>query len=182
MIHLGSGLTRKQRSLVIIVIVLLVYVAFGALCNTLIRDLTFIDGLYFTVVTIETIGYGDIAPNSTGSRLFVCFYMVFGILNIGIAVGMCRETILEGLEVGYRKRVHKMRLRRQEARRFRRWEARWRKAVEWRLKDKGLSVWIPDGQLEHEDVHFVGLEGPQDGAGETHWVRKWLETIGGEKP
>lgn len=157
---------------------LLVYVAFGALCNTLIQDLTFIDGLYFTVVTIETIGYGDITPNSTGARVFVCLYMVFGILNIGLAVGMCRETILEGLEVGYRKRVHRMRLRRQEARRFRRWEARWRKAVEWRLKEKDLPVWVPDGHLEHEDVHFVGLEGPQDGAGETHWVRKWFEGVG----
>ncbi|KAK7685004.1 hypothetical protein QCA50_011839 [Cerrena zonata] len=178
----GSGLTRKQRALVIIVIVLLVYVAFGALCNTLIQDLTFIDGLYFTVVTIETIGYGDITPNSTGARIFVCLYMVFGILNIGIAIGMCRETILEGLEVGYRKRVRRMRLRRQEARRFRRWEARWRKAVEWRLKAKGLSVWVPDQHLDNEDVHFVGLEGPQDGAGETHWVKKWFETIGIWKP
>ncbi|KAI0074973.1 voltage-gated potassium channel [Panus rudis PR-1116 ss-1] len=174
----GSGLTRKQRSLVIIVMVLLVYVAFGALCNTFIQDLTFIDGLYFTVVTIETVGFGDITPNNTGARVFTCCYMVFGIINIGVAIGMTRETILEGLEVGYRKRIRRMRLRRREARRFRRWEARWRNAVEWRLKEKGLPVWVPDDRYDDEGVHFVGLDKPLSGAGEMHWLRRWLRSIG----
>ncbi|CAL1708783.1 unnamed protein product [Somion occarium] len=177
----GSGLTRKQRSLVIIVMILLVYIALGALCTSLIQDLTFINGLYFTVVTIETIGFGDITPNTTGARIFVCHYLVFGILIIGITIGMCRETILESLEVGYRKRMRRMRTHRREARRFRRWEARWTRAVEWRLKEKGLPVWIPDQHSDHEHVRFVGLEGLQDETKETHWMRKWLGSIGSLK-
>lgn len=56
----GSGLTPKQRKLVIIVMMLLVYIAIGALVfNFLIPDLIFQDALYFTVVSIETIGFGD---------------------------------------------------------------------------------------------------------------------------
>lgn len=161
---------------------LLVYVAFGALCNSLIQDLTFIDGLYFTTVTIETIGFGDITPNTTGARLFVCCYMVFGIINIGLVVGMCRETVLEALEVGYRRRIQKMRLRRREARRFRKWETRWRRAVEWRLKERGLPVWVHDRHMQHEGIHFVGLSGPGAGVSEAHWFRKFLETRGLKKP
>lgn len=174
----GSGLTRKQRSLVIIVIVLLLYIAFGALVNSLIMDLTFINGLYFTTVTLETIGFGDIVPTTTGARVFTCCYMVFGILNIGVAVTMCRETVLEGLEVGYRKRWKKLRKRRREARRFRRWELRWQRAVEWRLKSLGLPVWVHDRHYEHEGVKFTGLTPELDGTGEDHWTRKWLESIG----
>ncbi|RDX54769.1 hypothetical protein OH76DRAFT_995744 [Lentinus brumalis] len=140
----GSGLTRKQRALMIIVIVLLVYVAFGALINSLVLHLSFIDGLYFTVVCIETIGFGDIAPHSTGARVWVCFYVSVGIINIGVAIAMCRETILEGLEIGYRRRLRNLRQRRRDARRFRRWEARWQRAVEFRLREAGNPIWVPD--------------------------------------
>lgn len=162
----------------IIVITLLVYIAFGALVNSFLLNLNFIDGLYFTVVTIETIGFGDIVPDDTGSRVFTCFYMAFGILLVGIAVAMTRETVLEGLEVGYRKRLRNLKLRRREARRFRHWEVRWRRAVEWRLKEAGKPLWAPDVHASKEEVRFVGLDGDKDGAGEVHWMRKWLETLG----
>ena len=53
---IGSGLTHKQRSLVIIVIVLLCYIALGALVLSVMMKLNFIDALYLAVVSIETIG------------------------------------------------------------------------------------------------------------------------------
>ncbi|EKM56497.1 uncharacterized protein PHACADRAFT_194104 [Phanerochaete carnosa HHB-10118-sp] len=177
----GSGLTRRQRALVIIVILLLVYIAFGALVNTFLLSLNFIDSLYFTIVTIETIGFGDITPVSAGSRVFACFYMAFGILMVGIAVAMTRETVLEGLELGYRKRLRNLQLRRREARRFRHWEARWRRAIVWRLKEAGKPIWAPDTQASQEDVRFIGLSGGRDGAGEVHWMRRWMETLGMKK-
>lgn len=167
--------------MVIIVIVLLVYIAFGALVNSLLLSLNFIDGLYFTVVTIETIGFGDIHPLNTGTRIFTCCYMAFGIINVGVAVAMTRETVLEGLDLGYRKRVRNLRLRRREARRFRRWEARWQRAVVWRLKEKGKEVWVSDDCFPLEGVHFVGLSGEQRGAGEVHWMKRWMESLGVKK-
>lgn len=178
MYTLGSGLTRRQRALVIIVIVLLVYIAFGALVNSLIMDLNFVDGLYFTVVTIETIGFGDIHPTNTAQRVFTCCYMAFGIINVGVAVAMTRETVLEGLDLGYRKRLRTLRLRRREAQRFRRWEVRWRRAVEWRLKESGQPLWISDRKYPEEDVRFVGLTSEKDGTGEIHWMKMWLESLG----
>ncbi|KAI0790498.1 hypothetical protein C8Q75DRAFT_806406 [Abortiporus biennis] len=167
----GSGLTRKQRSLAIVVMTLLIYMALGALAQSFLRDLSFIDGLYFTVVTIETIGFGDITPLSTGDRIFTCFYLVFGIFLIGLSIGMIRETVLEGLEIGYRRRLQNMRDRRREARRFRRWEARWKRAVEFRLKEQGLPVWVHDQFINREGIRFVGLHGIQAGTGEGHWLK-----------
>lgn len=92
-------MTRKQRSLVIIVIVLLCYIAFGALINSFLivseivvysfhhlnslQHLDFIDALYYTIVSIETVGFGDIVPLSTGARIFTCAYVAFGIVNLG---------------------------------------------------------------------------------------------------
>lgn len=40
--------------------------------------------LYFSAVTITTLGYGDILPNSTLVRVLVMFETIFGVLIIGI--------------------------------------------------------------------------------------------------
>ena len=53
---IGSGLTHKQRSLLIIIIVLLCYVSFGSLVQARLLKIAFIDALYFSVLSIETIG------------------------------------------------------------------------------------------------------------------------------
>ncbi|KAF7313871.1 Tandem pore domain k+ channel [Mycena chlorophos] len=138
----GSGLTRRQRSLAILVIVLLAYIALGSLIHSLLLELNFIDAMYFSLVSIETIGFGDIRPTSTGARIFTCVYAVFGIVTIALAVGLMRETVLEGLEISYRKRVQAVRQRRKIVRWRKRVSNRWREAVEWRLREDGKPVWV----------------------------------------
>ncbi|KZT00659.1 uncharacterized protein LAESUDRAFT_665671 [Laetiporus sulphureus 93-53] len=175
----GSGLTRKQRSLVVLVIILLMYIAIGALISSELMSLTYIDGLFFVTVSIETIGFGDIVPYSTGARVFTCFYIAFGIIILGIVISLTRDTLLEGFEVGYRKRLRGLRARRREARRFRRWQARWRDAVEWRLRAQGSPVWIPDSEWQHQvhNIRFVGLGGATASgaeAGKDSWFRRFL--------
>ena len=79
----GSGITRRQRSLVIITMIFLSYVAFGALLSSLMMSLTFLNGLFFTIVTTLTIGFGDIVPVTPAQRFVVCLYAVFGIIILG---------------------------------------------------------------------------------------------------
>lgn len=168
----GSGLTRKQRSLVVLVIILLMYIALGAWINSVLLHLNYINGLYFTVVSIETIGFGDIVARSAGARVWVCVYNVFGVVTLGIVISLCRETVLEGLDIGYRKRLRVLRERRSEARRFRKWQTRWRRAIEWRLRRQGSTVWVSDAQWrEEQGVRFVGLG---EGAGASSWLMRFV--------
>ena len=37
-----------------------------------------VDAIYLTVVTISTVGYGDISPSTEGMRVFTCVYILFG--------------------------------------------------------------------------------------------------------
>jgi potassium channel subfamily K len=141
----GSGLTRKQRSLVIIDIIFLSYTALGALLSSLMMHLTFIDGLYFTIVTNLTIGFGDITPNSPVERGVTCLHAAFGIVILGSAVRLIGETVIESLEIGYRLRVREYRRRRRERQKWVRECARWRDACETRLSAKGVPVWVPAG-------------------------------------
>lgn len=45
----------------------------------LVEDLDWIDSLYFSVVTISTVGYGDISPETVPGKLFTMAYVVVGI-------------------------------------------------------------------------------------------------------
>ncbi|KAJ8087654.1 Potassium channel [Marasmius tenuissimus] len=140
----GSGLTRKQRSLLIIVIILLCYIALGALIHCILLSIKFVDALYFTICSIETIGFGDVLPVTTGARVFTCTYATFGIVNLALAVGLARETVIEALEVAYRKRLGDVRERRKRGNWRRRVGVRWREAVEWRLREMEREVWVLD--------------------------------------
>jgi hypothetical protein len=107
-------------------------------------SLTFLNGLFFAIVTTLTVGFGDIVPSSTGQRIVVCLYAVFGIIILGSAIRLTSEAILEGLEIGYRRRLTEYRRRRRERKRERQQVRRWRAAVEKRLVERRLDVWTPE--------------------------------------
>lgn len=53
--------------------------------------------LYFTMVTLATIGFGDIAPRSDGARVAVMVQIVFNVVVIGVTVrvivGMVKRRV-----------------------------------------------------------------------------------------
>ncbi len=48
------------------------------------EPLTIIQSVYFSVVTITTLGYGDIAPQTEPARILAALEAVFGIVTIGL--------------------------------------------------------------------------------------------------
>ncbi|AXG74685.1 two pore domain potassium channel family protein [Flavobacterium arcticum] len=51
----------------------------GTIAYHFIEGWSYIDSLYFSVVTLTTIGFGDFAPQTDSGKLFTVFYIVMGI-------------------------------------------------------------------------------------------------------
>ena len=43
------------------------------------EDWSYIKSFYFSVVTLTTVGYGDLYPTTDGGRLVTAFYILFGV-------------------------------------------------------------------------------------------------------
>jgi voltage-gated potassium channel len=67
---------REFRALLILVVVILLV---GTLFYMRWEHWTWIDALFFCVVTLTTIGYGDKIPTTPGTKLFTIFYIFLGI-------------------------------------------------------------------------------------------------------
>src|SRR5215210_1848234 len=61
-----------------------VTLASGTLFYSSVEGWTLLDSLYFSVITLTTVGYGDFSPSTTAGKIFTMFYIFIG---IGIILG-----------------------------------------------------------------------------------------------
>ena len=74
----------------------MLYIALGVAVFVFIEKWRFIDALYFIVVTLTTVGYGD--QDAYGSRsimLFQAIYALVGIMLVGSSLGIVAAEVVE---------------------------------------------------------------------------------------
>ncbi len=63
-------------------------IAIGTVVYHILEGWSWIDCLYFSVVTLATVGYGDLHPTTDGAKLFTVAYILIG---IGILAAFASE-------------------------------------------------------------------------------------------
>lgn len=53
--------------------------AFGTIVYHYLEDWSWVESLYFVVVTLTTVGYGDLHPTTEISRLFTILFILIGV-------------------------------------------------------------------------------------------------------
>ena len=71
------------------------------------EDWTVIEALYFSVVTLTTVGYGDLSPTSDGTQIFTIIYLLTGLGVLVALLGSVAEHYVrqKGESGGARERL-----------------------------------------------------------------------------
>lgn len=67
-----------RRRLQIFLAIFLLIAIIGTFGFMMLEDLTFTEALYYNIVTMSTVGYGDIHPTKQASRMFSIFLIIMG--------------------------------------------------------------------------------------------------------
>ncbi|AZJ35163.1 potassium channel family protein [Tenacibaculum singaporense] len=71
-------------------------VSIGVLGYMLFFEYSFIDALYMTIITISTIGFGEVHPFGTGEKLFTIGLIISSLFIFGYAVSSFSEYLISG--------------------------------------------------------------------------------------
>lgn len=96
-----------------VAIILMVYLGVGTLIFYLVRNQIkgmkterFLDALYFTIVTMTTVGYGDLVPNSDLTKLLACAFVFSGMALMGLILSKAADYLVEKQELLLIKAMH----------------------------------------------------------------------------
>lgn len=90
---------RTQLMVTIAIITILGLLLMGTIIYAFLEGWTLVDSLYFTAITLTTIGYGDLYPTNPTSKLFTVFFVFAG-------VGTLLFSLSVVVEYNFKKRIH----------------------------------------------------------------------------
>jgi hypothetical protein len=82
----------------VFLVALLVVLVLGILGLMIIEDLSLADALYFTIVTVATVGYGDIHPATTAGKILALVLIITGVGTFLGVVANATEIMLNRRE------------------------------------------------------------------------------------
>lgn len=89
---LETGLGNVARGLALLLGVVII----GTIGFMIIEDYPFLDAVYMTIITISTVGYGEVRRLDTAGHVFVILLIVMGIMVVGYTVTALGRAVVEG--------------------------------------------------------------------------------------
>src|SRR5215467_2594183 len=91
-----ASMKRIPTGLIFATFALLLVVLIGTLGYHFLEGWSLLDALFMTVITMATVGYGEIHPLSQNGRIFTIFMILGSVATVGYAVSVIGAFIIEG--------------------------------------------------------------------------------------
>lgn len=88
------NLTSSQRRIMLQNVLLMIWVGLGGLLFSCLLNMRYTDAIYYCVVTVTTIGLGDVVPFTTLSRALILPYALVGVVYLGLIVTTISSVFL----------------------------------------------------------------------------------------
>ena len=85
-----------MRKYILFIAPLLIFLLIGPAGYIFLEGTSFLDGFYLTIITISTVGYGDIAPTTAAGRLFTVLLIFSGVGYVMYMFTQIAEAMVEG--------------------------------------------------------------------------------------
>ena len=99
----------KTRNLIFATIMLTLIVSMGTAGYMILEKWNFLDSLYMTVITLTTVGFGEVHPVSDQGRILTMTILVSGLGVVGYLIGTLTQIVVEGqlLRIMGRKKLER---------------------------------------------------------------------------
>jgi voltage-gated potassium channel len=99
-----------QQQIIRPIIVIIFVISFGTIGYSIIERWNPFDSLYMTIITLTTVGYGEVHPLSKAGKFFTIILILSGVGAMLYALGSGAKTLIEGelREILGRKKVSKI--------------------------------------------------------------------------
>ena len=84
--------SRINKTLFLVFVILLL----GVAGYMILSDYSFVDALYMTVITITTVGFGEVKPFTPEEKIFTVLLILTSITVFGYAVSIFSEYLVSG--------------------------------------------------------------------------------------
>ena len=83
-----------NRRLNIALICLVLIFATGVIGYRFVSGYSWIDAVYMTVITVTTVGFGEVNPMTTKDKIFTSFLILSSLIIVGYALSVITEYLL----------------------------------------------------------------------------------------
>ncbi|KAM3280877.1 two pore potassium channel a [Capsicum chacoense] len=111
-LHCPELISTKSFRLRDVLLFLAAYIGVGAICFFMISDQIegkktngILDAIYLCIVTMTTVGYGDLVPKSTLAKLLACVFVFTGMALVGFVLSKAADSFLERQQILFVKAI-----------------------------------------------------------------------------
>ena len=85
----------KKKSFILLYFLFLV--AFGTIGFYILgeNDWSWVDSIYMTVITLSTVGYGEVHSLTNAGKIWAVLVIIFGVTGIGVLIQTFREEFIQ---------------------------------------------------------------------------------------
>lgn len=99
---------KSTADLLVAFLVLIIITVFGVWYFRFEEGWTTVDSFYFTVMTMTSVGYGDLVPTHDASKIVTSFYAMVSIPLVIFSLGIIAKSYFENRIGGIENRISEM--------------------------------------------------------------------------
>jgi voltage-gated potassium channel len=87
---------KRIRRLEVAILLFFIIILAGSIGYTLLEETSFLDSLYMTVITVTTVGFGEVFPLSDNGKIFTIVLILVGASSAGYILSSVLEIVVAG--------------------------------------------------------------------------------------